>query len=218
MRVPPEQRGQQGPGPAADIDDGADVVPAAAEFDVEVGDAMSSRSHERVEFRRDRRMGGQVLPEWQPEHLLVGRLARADVVEQRPPGMSHPSADAIEVQEACPDKLVGGPVAGEPAGRFLGEHSSGDEMTEDGMEGVAVTPRCRGEFGDASAARGNMFGDVQGRGHVEAPGGGQVKHPPEVHGGVIGGAFFGGAFLGRVLLGRVLLGRVLLGRVLLGLG
>ena len=71
-----------------------------AELDVEVGDAMSGRSHEGVEFRRDLRVGGQVLPEGPPEHLLVGRLAGADVVEQRPPGMGHPAADALEIEEA----------------------------------------------------------------------------------------------------------------------
>ena len=50
------------------------------------------------------------------------------------------------------------------------------------MQGVAVAAGRRGEFGDAGAARGDVFGDAQGRGHVEAPGGGQVEHPPEVHG------------------------------------
>ena len=76
------------------------VVPPVAELDVEVGDAVPGRSHERVELRRDLRVGGQVLPEGSPEHLLVGRLAGADVVEQGPPGMGHPAADAVEIEEA----------------------------------------------------------------------------------------------------------------------
>src|SRR6266542_2379103 len=47
----PQQRGQHGPGPAADVDDGADGVPAVAELDVEVGDTVTGWSHERVELR-----------------------------------------------------------------------------------------------------------------------------------------------------------------------
>ena len=108
LRVAPQQRGQHGPGPAADIDDGADGFPAVAELDVEVGDAVPGRSHERVEFRRDRRVGGQVLPEGLAEHLLVGGLAGADVVEQRPPGVGHPAADAVEIEERPSRELFGG--------------------------------------------------------------------------------------------------------------
>ena len=52
LRMPPQQRGQHGPGPASDIDDGADRVPSVAELDVIVGDAVPGRSHERVELDR----------------------------------------------------------------------------------------------------------------------------------------------------------------------
>ena len=72
LRMPPQQRGQHGTGPASDIDDGADSVPAVAELDVVVGDAVPGRSHERVELRPDRRVDGQVLPEGPAEDLLVG--------------------------------------------------------------------------------------------------------------------------------------------------
>jgi hypothetical protein len=68
--MPPQQRGQHGPGPAADVDDGADGGPAVAELDVVVGDAVPGRAHERVELRPDRRVGGQVLPEGPAEDLL----------------------------------------------------------------------------------------------------------------------------------------------------
>ena len=54
------------------------------------------------------------------------------------------------------------------------------------MEGVAVAASRRSEFGDAGVARGDVFGDAQGRGHVEAPRGGQVQHLPEVDGVVRG--------------------------------
>ena len=89
-------------------------------------------------------MDGQVLPEGLPEHLLVGRLAGADVVEQRPPGMGHPAADAVEIEERRLREPFGGAVDCEPSGRFLGEHALGDEVTEDGMEGVAVAAGRRG--------------------------------------------------------------------------
>ena len=85
------------------------------------------------------------------------------------------------------------------------------------MQGVAVAARRRGEFGDASAARGDVFGDAQGRGHMEAPGGGQVQHPAEVDGVVIGGAVFGGAVLGGAGLGGAGLGRLFRDAGLLGL-
>ena len=115
------------------------MVPPVAELDVEVGDAVPGRSHECVEFRRDLRMGGQILPERPPEHLPVSRLAGADVVEQCPPGMGHPATDAVEVQEWHCREFIGGSVAGEPPGRFLREHPLGDEVAENSMQGVAIS-------------------------------------------------------------------------------
>ena len=196
LRVAPEQRDQHGARPAADVDDGADVVPPARELDVEVGDAVPGRPDELVEFSRDLRMGGQVCPERPPEHLLVGRLAGADVVEQRPPGTGHPAADALKIEEAPVCELLRGLVAGEPAGRFLGEHSLGDQVTEDGVQGVTVAAGRRGEFGYAGTARRDVFGDAQGRGHMEAPGSGQVQHLAEVHSAVSRSAGLASAGLG----------------------
>jgi hypothetical protein len=73
------------------------------------------------------------------------------------------------------------------------------------MQGVAVAADRRGEFGDAGAACGDVFGDAQGRGHVEAPGGGQVQHPAEVH-GVIGAGVPRRAVLERAVHERAVLG------------
>jgi hypothetical protein len=81
------------------------------------------------------------------------------------------------------------------------------------MEGVAVAASRCGEFGDTGAARGDVFGDAQGRGYVQAPRGGQVQHPGEVRGVVLGGAGLGGAGLGDTGLGDTALGRAGPGRV-----
>src|ERR1035437_8739707 len=107
---------QRGPGPAADIDDGADRLPAAADVDVVVGNTMPGRSHQRVEAGRDPRVRGQVLPERPAEHLFVGRLAGADLVQHRAPGMGHPAAEAVQVvKPAGVRQLLSGPVAREPS-------------------------------------------------------------------------------------------------------
>ena len=111
-----QQRGQHGAGAAPDIHHGADRVPPADELDVEIRHAVPGGSHERVEVRRDLRVLGEILPERPPEHLLVGRLAGADVVEQCPPGVGHPAADALEIEEAPRSELLGGPVAAEAPG------------------------------------------------------------------------------------------------------
>jgi hypothetical protein len=180
--VAAKQRGQQGPGAAADIDDRPDRIPAAAELDVVVGDTMSGRSHQRVEFGRDPRVRGQVLPERPAEHPLVGRLAGADVVQQRAPGMRHPPADAVQVDEAARGReLPGRLVAREPAGRVLREDPAGNEMAEYGVQGIAVAPRRGGQRTDVGVAGGDVLSDAQGSRDMQAPRCGQVQHLLQVH-------------------------------------
>ena len=58
--------------------------------------------------------------------------------------MGHPAADAIEIEEPDLRESFGGPVTGEPPGRLLGEHSLGDEVAKNGMQGVAVAAGRRG--------------------------------------------------------------------------
>jgi hypothetical protein len=70
-----QQRGEHGAGAAADVDHGADSVPAAGQLDVVVRGTVPGGSHERVEIGRDVGVRGEVLPERAAEYLLVGGLA-----------------------------------------------------------------------------------------------------------------------------------------------
>jgi hypothetical protein len=53
-------------------------------------------------------------------------------------------------------------------------------VTEDGVQGIGVAAGRRGELGDFGVASGDVVGDAQGRGHVQAPRGSQVQHLVEV--------------------------------------
>ena len=66
--------------------------------DVGVGGAVSQAAHQRVEARRDLRMGVQIFPERPTEDLVVGGHAGPDDAEQAAPGERHPTADAIEIE------------------------------------------------------------------------------------------------------------------------
>ena len=147
-----EQRGQQGPGAAAHVDDGAHGVPAAAELDAVVGHAVPGRPHERVELGRDLRVSGQVLPEGTAEDPLIGGLAGTHVVEQRPPGVRHPAADPLQINERGSREPRRGRVHRELPGRRLGEDSLGDQVTEDGVQGAGVASRRGGQGGDVAEA------------------------------------------------------------------
>ena len=176
-----QQRGQHGAGAAPDIHHGADRFPPTGELDVEVRRAVPGRSHERVEVRRDLRVRGEILPERPAEHLLVGGLAGADVVEQRAPGMGHPAADALEIEEAPRiGELLGCVVAGEPSRCWLPEHAVGDQVAQDGVQGIAVAAGRRGQVGDVVVAFGDELGNAQGGGDHQAPGRGQVEHLVEI--------------------------------------
>ena len=116
--------------------------------------------------------------------------------------MGHPAADALQVEEPSGVReLLGGPVAGEPAGRFLDEHSLGYEIAEDGVQGISVAAGRLGQAGDVGVAIGDVFGDAQGGRHHEAPRCLQVEHPVQVD-AVVGGAVLRGAVLSAAGLAR----------------
>ena len=121
VRVAAQQRGQHGTGATAHVDHGADVVPPAGELDIEVGRAVAGRAHQRVEAGGDIRVRGEVLPERAAEQRGVRGLAGAHVVQQRPPRVGHPAAEAVEIQERVRGQLLRGPVGGEASRCFLGE-------------------------------------------------------------------------------------------------
>ena len=182
MGVAPQQRGQHGAGTAADVHHGAEAVPPAGELDVVVRHAVPGGPHERVEVRRDVRVRGEILPERPPEQLLVGWPAGADVVEQRPPRVGHPAADALEIEEAPRvGELLGGVVAVEMPGGLLLEDALGDQVAQHGVQGIAIAAGRGGQVGDVVVTLGDEVGDAQGRGDHQAPGRGQVEHLVEVH-------------------------------------
>jgi hypothetical protein len=143
---------------------------------------VPGESHERVEVGRDPRVRGQVIPERPAEHLLVGRLAGADVVEQRSPGVRHPAADTGQVDKAARVRQVlRRLVARKSPGRVRREHATGNEVAEDGVQGVLVAPGRRGQLTDVMVASRDEFGDVQGSSHSQAPGSRQVQQLVQVH-------------------------------------
>jgi len=95
--------------------------------------------------------------------------------------VSHPAADAVQVEERQARELFGGPVAGEPARGLLGEHALGDKVAEDGVQGVRVAAGRGGEVGDAGVAGRDVLGEAKRGGYAQAPGRGQVQHPFEVY-------------------------------------
>ena len=170
------------PVPPPHVDDGADGVPAAGELDVVVGHAVPGRAHERVELGREPRVGGQVLPPGTAEDPLVGRLPGAHVVEQRPPGVRHPAADPIQINERGSREPRRGRVHREPPGRRLGEDALADQVTQDGVQGAGVAAGRGGQGGDVVAAVRDVPGDAQRGGYPQAPRRGQVEQAVEVDG------------------------------------
>jgi hypothetical protein len=126
-------------------------------------------------------MGGQVFPEGQPEDLLVSRLPGVDPVQQRAPGVRHPSTDAVQVQEGHLGELAGGLVDLEPSRRGLGEDAAGDQLAKDGVQRGGITAGRLGQRGDVVVAVLDQLRQAQRGGHPQAPRRSQVEHLLEVH-------------------------------------
>lgn len=160
------------PRATADVEHSPHRLPATGELKLRVGNAVSCRSDEGVEARRDLRMGVQVLPERQAENLVVGGSACPDVGEEAAPCVGKTAADAFEVKAQTlrwVEEPPGGFVQRESAGlRFL-KDAFAHQMFEHPVQDIGVALRRRRKVIDFVRAGGDMVGDSQGCHYVDAP-------------------------------------------------
>jgi len=133
---------------------------------------VSSRPDEGIEARGDVRMGVQVLPEWQPEDLVVRGLPCPDVGGEGSPGVGETAADAVEVKAEALRRVaqpLGDFVQHEPAGRRFLKHAFPGEVGKHPVQGVGVAVGRRGKLLDVGGARGHALGDSQRGHHMDAP-------------------------------------------------
>ncbi len=77
VRALAQQLGQHRAGAAADVDDGADAIPAVAQLEVRVGRAVAGGSDQRVELRRERAGGRRGRPRTDGRSARRSRAGRS---------------------------------------------------------------------------------------------------------------------------------------------
>ena len=77
-------------------------------------------------------------------------------------------------------ELLGGAVGFEASRRWLPEHALGDQVAQDGVQGIAVAAGRCGQVGDVVVPCGDKAGNAQRYGDPQAPGRGQVEQLVEI--------------------------------------
>src|SRR5262249_39608296 len=99
MRLRAQYFRQQRAGAPTDIDHRSDRGPIRGiEEHMRIGNAVTSRPHYCVKFRRERRVRVEVLPEGTAEALMVSRLAGPYRRKKRTPGVGHAAAEVVEIE------------------------------------------------------------------------------------------------------------------------
>ena len=180
-----QERRQEAPRAAADVHHRAHWLPTAGNGHIGIRFPVAWRSHEGVKAGRHQGVGGEVLPEGQPERVPVAGLAGPHIGQEGSPSPRHAPADAVEVEEGRGGLQLPGPVvAGEEAGSGFLEDAGAHQVSQDRVEGPGVAAGRRGQLlhlhRPGGLPAGQVIADAQGRHHVDAPGGAQVAQPEQV--------------------------------------
>src|SRR5262249_683723 len=140
--------------------------------DLRIGNPMPGNPHELIEARSDLRIRFEVPPERPAEDLMIGRLARPHGGEQRCPRICHASAEGVEM-EAAPQRLLQQLpryiVQSEAARRRLLKHAFRDEMTNNSLQRLAISPRRASQLTDLLLPGEDVVSNSQSRSNMHAP-------------------------------------------------